>query len=131
MALRCLIVDDNARYGEAARALLEREGVTVVGVATSGDECVWLVRRFRPDVVLVDIHLCEESGFDLARRLARPGRQTPTVILISTHDEREFLDLIEASPAVGFLAKADVSAAAISRLLASAGGADLNVRRET
>ncbi len=132
MALSCLIVDDNARYGEAARALLEREGLAVVGVATSGEQCEWLVRRFRPDVVLIDIHLREESGFALARRLVVPGRPTPRVILISTHDEREFLDLIEASPAIGFVGKASVSSAAIYEVLArDADAGEINVRRET
>ena len=131
MALSCLIVDDNARYGQAARALLEREGVAVVGVATNGEETEWLARRFRPDVVLVDIHLGSESGFDLAKRLPAlaPGH-VPHVILISTHDEREFLDLIDASPAIGFLAKAGVSRAAIEQLL-SRGAGGVSARRGT
>jgi two-component system, NarL family, nitrate/nitrite response regulator NarL len=131
--LRCLIVDDNARYAEAVRALLEREGVDVVGVAKNGQETEWLTRRFRPDVVLVDIHLGPESGFDLARRLAADRRApVPHVILISTHDELEFLDLIDASPAVGFLGKRLVSSAAIAELLArAADNGEVNVRRET
>lgn len=133
MALRCLIADDNARYGEASRALLEREGVSVVGVATNGQQAEWLARRFRPDVVLVDIHLGSESGFDLARRLVADTRgAVPDVILMSTHDELEFLDLIDASPAVGFLGKRSVSAAAIDALLARADDAgDVSARRGT
>ena len=132
MALRCLIVDDNARYGEASRSLLEREGVAVVGVATNGQQAEWLARRFRPDVVLVDIHLGAESGFDLARRLVAEARgAAPDVILISTHDELEFLDLIEASPAVGFLGKRSISAAAIEELLARGDDADVSARRGT
>jgi DNA-binding NarL/FixJ family response regulator len=133
VALRCLIVDDNALYGEAARSLLEREGVDVVGVARNGQETEWLTRRFRPDVVLIDIHLGPESGFELARRLAADLRApVPHVILISTHDEMEFLDLIDASPAVGFLGKRGVSSASIARLLArAADDGDVNVRRET
>jgi two-component system nitrate/nitrite response regulator NarL len=133
VAFRCLIVDDNARYGEASRALLEREGVAVVGVATNGQQAEWLARRFRPDVVLVDIHLGAESGFDLARRLVADARgSVPDVILMSTHDELEFLDLIDASPAVGFLGKRSVSAAAIDELLARADDAgDVSARRGT
>jgi two-component system, NarL family, nitrate/nitrite response regulator NarL len=133
VALRCLIVDDNARYGEASRALLEREGVAVVGVATNGQQAEWLARRFRPDVVLVDIFLGTESGFDVARRLVSDARgPVPDVILMSTYDEREFLDLIAASPAVGFLGKRSVSAAAIEELLARADDAgDISARRET
>jgi hypothetical protein len=46
------------------------------------------------------------------------------VILVSTHDPCEFADLIEASPAVGFLAKTALSAVTICDLLLRAGGAD-------
>src|SRR5712671_2619638 len=77
--IRCLIVDDNQPFLEAARLLLEREGVAVVGVATTSAEALLLEGELRPDVVLVDIRLGNESGFDLAHRLSS------TVILISTH----------------------------------------------
>jgi DNA-binding NarL/FixJ family response regulator len=78
MQIRCLIVDDNQPFLDAARLLLEREGVAVVGVATTSAEALRLEEELRPDVVLVDIRLGDESGFDLAQRLSG------TVILIST-----------------------------------------------
>ena len=68
--LRCLIVDDNASFLDAATNLLEREGLDVVGVASTSDEALRQAEELRPDVVLVDIMLGTESGFDLARRLA-------------------------------------------------------------
>jgi DNA-binding NarL/FixJ family response regulator len=110
--LRCLIVDDSRRFLQAARGLLERQGVQVVGVATTGAEAVTRTSTLRPDVALVDIGLGDESGFDVATRLG----QTP-VILISTADEDDLADLIAASPAIGFLPKAALSGAAIRRLL--------------
>jgi DNA-binding NarL/FixJ family response regulator len=117
VALRCLIVDDQPGFCEAAGNLLEGQGVTVVGCATSIDEAIRSVGALRPDFVLVDIDLGSESGFDLARRIAAGGPNAPQVILTSTHDEREFRQLIESSPAVGFLAKTEISAARISGLL--------------
>ena len=118
MALRCLIVDDRPSFCEAARELLEGQGVTVVGFATSSTEAVRRVQELQPDVALVDIDLGADSGFDLARRLADDvDGNAPPVILISTHDEREFLKLIESSPAVGFIAKTELSAAKIQQLL--------------
>jgi len=123
VALRCLIVDDTVSFSEAARDLLEGQGVTVVGCASSASEAVRSVQELRPEVALVDIDLGAESGFDLARRLAEHGDgAAPKVILISTHDEREFAKLIEASPAVGFLAKTELSAERIYRLLEQAAG---------
>jgi DNA-binding NarL/FixJ family response regulator len=118
VSLRCLIVDDNPRFSDAARSLLEEDGISVVGVATSGNEAVRLASELAPDVALVDISLGDESGFEIARRLVdRLDAPAPTVILVSTHEEQEFSDRIAASPAAGFLAKTDLSASSIRRLV--------------
>ena len=123
VALRCLIVDDQPSFCEAARDLLEGQGLTVVGYATSSAEALRSVQELRPEVALVDIDLGPESGLDLARRLADGvDGNSPRVILVSTHDEREFVKLIESSPAVGFLAKTDLSAERIYQLLDRAAG---------
>jgi CheY-like chemotaxis protein len=120
MALRCLIVDDNVDYGLAARALLEADGIVVVGIATSSDGAVRHVEDLQTDVVLLDINLGEENGFDVARRFAglRHLAQTPSIIFISTVDGDQFAELVEASPAVGFIPKVDLSADAIHAMLA-------------
>ena len=118
MSLRCLIVDDSPRFGEEARSLLELEGVSVVGVAASGDEAVRLAQALSPDLALVDMSLGEESGFDVAHRLTDSSiADPPAIIFISTYDEREFSDRIEASPALGFIAKTKLSAKRIHQLL--------------
>ena len=118
MSLRCLIVDDSPRFGEEARSLLEHEGVSVVGVAASGDEAVRLGKALAPDLALVDISLGEESGFDVARRLVDDlNARAPAVIFVSTNDEREFSGRIAASPALGFIPKTLLSAERIRQLL--------------
>jgi CheY-like chemotaxis protein len=117
MTLRCLLVDDSTRFLGAAHDHLEREGIVVVGVATSIAQALDQAERLRPDVALVDIDLAGESGFELARRLRQPGGPVAAVILISTHSEEDFADLIAASPAVGFLSKAALSAEAIRGLV--------------
>jgi DNA-binding NarL/FixJ family response regulator len=116
--MRCLIVDDNQSFLEAARKLLEREGLAVAGVASTSDEALRQVETLRPDVVLVDISLGKESGLDLARHLAdgRLGSE-PAVVLISTRAEGDVADLIQASPAAGFIPKAALSATAIRRIV--------------
>jgi DNA-binding NarL/FixJ family response regulator len=116
--MRCLIVDDNSSFLEAARVLLEREGLDVSGVASTGADALRQAETSRPDVVLVDIALGEESGLALARRLAEaePGYGA-AVVLISTRAEDEVADLIAGSPAAGFLTKAELSAGAIRRVL--------------
>jgi DNA-binding NarL/FixJ family response regulator len=118
MTLRVLIIDDSAHFLRAARSLLERQGLTVVGVASDGAEALREAEALRPDVTLVDIGLGGESGIELARRLERvPGLGGRGLILISTHDPGDFAELIAASPAVGFLSKSDLSAQAILGLV--------------
>jgi CheY-like chemotaxis protein len=118
MALRCLIVDDNDHFLAVARDLLEREGTAVVGVASTSADAIARVDDLRPDVTLIDIDLGHESGFDLARRLDGASyTQRPSVILISAYAEKDFADMIAASPAVAFLSKSDISGRAIHEML--------------
>jgi CheY-like chemotaxis protein len=118
--LRCLIVDDNPHFLEAARELLEREGAVVVGVASTGAEAIERIQELSPDVTLLDIDLGGESGFEVARRLHQQAASP--VILISTHAEEDYADLIAASPALGFLAKSALSTSAVRDLFESRGG---------
>jgi DNA-binding NarL/FixJ family response regulator len=117
MNVRCLIVDDNLGFIEAARTLLEREGLAVVAVASTIAEAVQAVERFRPEVVLVDVSLGEESGFDLARRIDAQDGARAVVILISTRSEADLADLAALSPAAGFLSKSRLSAEAVRGFL--------------
>jgi DNA-binding NarL/FixJ family response regulator len=119
MPPRCLLVDDNEAFLQTASVLLEREGVTVAGVASSIAHALGQARALRPDLILVDIGLGDESGFDLARLLARDGLDAD-VILISTAAEADYADLIQASPAAGFLAKSELSLRSINRILGHA-----------
>jgi len=121
MTLRCLIVDDSRAVRTAARELLEGQGIAVVGLAATGEQALRLAAELEPDVILVDIDLGAESGLDLARRMVDTvDRAAMRAILISTHEEADFASLIEASPAIGFVSKSDLSATAIHRLLAGA-----------
>lgn len=119
---RCLIVDDSPSFLEAARVLLEREGLPVAGVASSSEEALRQAEALLPDVVLVDVMLGEESGPELARRLVADGGRPLVVILISTHAELDVADLVSATPAAGFVPKSELSAAAIRRILSARDG---------
>ena len=93
-----------------------------MGVAGTSAEAVELVAALRPDVVLVDLMLGDESGLDLAQVLAGDGsRDAPVVILISAYPPADVAELIAASPAVGFLPKSELSSDAIGQIVASSG----------
>ena len=117
-ALGVLMVDDSWLFLEAARDRLEREGLRVVGVAATSAEALRRAEELRPDVVLVDVMLGGESGFELARRMAARHRDGgPAVILISTYSAADFAGPIADSPAAGFLPKRELSAEAIRRIV--------------
>jgi CheY-like chemotaxis protein len=118
-SLRVLIVDDNQQFSATARALLEAGGLSVVGECTNSSAALRACDELEPDLALVDIDLGEESGIELAERIAEhrpPPREVP-VILISAYPELDFAELIEASPALGFIAKPELSADAVRRLM--------------
>ena len=119
--MRCLIVDDSADFRDAASAMLERAGISVVKASNSA-EALKYYEDFHPDVALVDIDLGGEDGFALAEQLDRvSSASTFAVILVSTYAESDLAEMIDASPAVGFLQKFSLSPDAIRDLVKVSG----------
>jgi two-component system nitrate/nitrite response regulator NarL len=112
VTLRCLLVDDNLGFLEAARRLLERDGIDVVGVVTTGTDAMVRVSELHPEVALVDVHLGAENGLEVARRLLETSESSMSVILISTYDESDLAQLVVSSRA-GWLWKGELSGSAI------------------
>ncbi len=112
MTIRCVIVDDSERFRAGAGRLLTAQGIDVVADAANSQEALRAVREHQPDVVLVDVGLGEESGFDLAARI-----EDSPVIMVSAFGAEEVADLLAGSKAIGFLPKEHLSAAAIRCLL--------------
>ncbi|GAA4244723.1 response regulator transcription factor [Dactylosporangium darangshiense] len=113
MEIRCVIVDDSEQFRFSARRLLSAQGISVLADAADSRQALRVVDERHPDVVLVDVHLGVENGFDLAERV-----RSSIVIMMSasvTPDEVEHL--MPHSPAIGFLPKNELSADAIKRIL--------------
>ena len=120
VTLRILIVDDSHHFLDAARRALEQDGIAVVGVASTSAQALELARELRPDGILVDIDLGDESGLDLAEAFA--SSKAAPVILISAYPASELADLIANSPVAGFLSKSELSAGAVRRVIATEPG---------
>ncbi|MGW3104433.1 response regulator [Streptomyces sp. NPDC001100] len=119
MGRSVLIVDDDPGYRAAVRALLEVDGEYTVSEAASASAAVTaIVRGNRPDLVLLDLGLPGEDVFAAARELSAlaPG---VVVVLCSVREADEFGGRIAHCPAAGFLTKARLSAAALSRFIAA------------
>jgi CheY-like chemotaxis protein len=112
-----LIVDDDADFRAAARALLEADGFRVLGEASDGEAALEAARRLRPDVVLLDVQLPGIDGFAVADRLGLHD-EPPIVVLTSSRPGEAFRSRLQAAPSVhGFIAKADLSGECLSALL--------------
>jgi DNA-binding NarL/FixJ family response regulator len=116
VADRVLIVDDHAEFRVLARAVLEGGGFEVVGEAVDGATTLAAVERTRPDVVLLDVQLPDQNGFDVARVLCDLV-DPPTVVLISSRDAEDFGHRLARSGARGFIPKSRLSGAALVELV--------------
>jgi DNA-binding NarL/FixJ family response regulator len=114
--VRVLVVDDHAEFRASARALLESDGLDVVGEAADADQAVSEAARLEPDLVIVDIVLPGADGFTTAHRLAALPRR-PLVVLVSSRDARSFGDRLPDPTTLGFVSKGDLSAGALARLV--------------
>jgi DNA-binding NarL/FixJ family response regulator len=112
VARTVLIVDDHAGFRRRARRALEADGYKVVGEAQSGAAGIEAAAALGPDVVLLDVHLPDASGFDIVSRMLGSD-----VVLISTHDRHDYADMISRSGACGFLAKDQLCRATLEALL--------------
>jgi DNA-binding NarL/FixJ family response regulator len=111
-----LIVDDHPTFRMTARALLEADGFQVVGEAADGTAGLEAERELRPDVVLVDVRLPDLDGFSVTERMSGAD-EAPAVIVTSSSDDPLYPERARRSGARGFVAKHDVSGAALEKLL--------------
>jgi DNA-binding NarL/FixJ family response regulator len=106
--LRVAIADDQALVRAGFRLILRSDGIDVVGEAADGMEAVDLVRRTRPDVVLMDIRMPRLDGLEATRRIVTDSPATPRVVILTTFDLDQYVYTALANGASGFLLK-DVS----------------------
>jgi DNA-binding NarL/FixJ family response regulator len=114
--LDVLIVDDHPGFRTQARALLEAEGFAVVGEAADGASALDAAAQLEPELVLLDVHLPDLDGFEVASRLTG-GDGAPAVVLVSSRDGSDFGPLVGRSGAKGFIPKAELSGAALRALV--------------
>jgi DNA-binding NarL/FixJ family response regulator len=99
-----LIVDDHPWFRAAARELLTHRGYSVVGEAACAEAAVAAAARLQPDAVLLDVHLGEDDGFEVAGALERACPRA-AVLLVSNCDYADCEVLASRAGAVGFLVK--------------------------
>jgi DNA-binding NarL/FixJ family response regulator len=111
-----LIVDDHESFRATARVLLEADGFEVVGEVGDGESAVAEAKRLRPELVLLDIQLPDLDGFEVAARLDETS-DPPAVVLTSNRAASSYRRRLAGSPARGFIAKSELSGAALAALV--------------
>ena len=116
MAKTVLIVDDHPSFRASARAILEADGFDVIGEAEDGASAIEAVRRLSPEIVLLDVQLPDMDGFAIASTLTANG-SAPAIVMVSSRDACDYGGLVAESGARGFIAKAELSGAAVADLV--------------
>ena len=100
-----LLADDHTIVREGFRKMLELEGdFKIVGEAQNGREAVTLVKKFLPDVLLMDIAMPLMNGLEAVRQIVK-AQFTTKVLILSAHNDSAYVQNAIASGASGFLLK--------------------------
>ncbi|HEY5988549.1 MAG TPA: response regulator transcription factor [Streptosporangiaceae bacterium] len=100
-----LVVDDHALHRDGTRHILEQHpDLEVVGDADSGEKALALIRQLNPDVVLMDIRLPGMNGIEATRRI-RKDHPDVRVLMVTAHDDDEYVRGAVEAGAAGYLSK--------------------------
>ena len=116
VGLTVLIVDDHAAFRASARALLEAEGLDVIGEAADGAQALRAVAELEPAIVVLDVQLPGLDGIEIANQLAS-GRDPPAVVLVSSRDAAAYGPRLRNSLARGFISKSALTGQALAALV--------------
>lgn len=104
-----LLAEDHHLVREALRALLnEQDGLEVVGQAHNGNQAIELARTLKPDIVVMDISMPHLNGLEATERL-NDLRDAPRVIILSQHNQRDYVVKALLAGARGYLLKDSIA----------------------
>jgi two-component system, NarL family, response regulator DegU len=122
MATNIVIIDDHQLFREGVKRILEFEpSFNVVAEGDDGSEAVNLIESHEPDVVLMDINMPETNGVEATRELMNKYPQTK-VIILSIHDDENYVNHALKTGALGYLLKEMDSEALIEAVKVVADG---------
>ena len=103
--IKVVIVDDHQVVldGFMARLSLEHD-IQVIGTASNGVEAIEVVKTLKPDVVLMDVSMPMMNGID-ATRVIKDELLDVKVLMLTMHDNREYIVKVMQSGAVGYMLK--------------------------
>jgi DNA-binding NarL/FixJ family response regulator len=125
--IRVVLIDDQTLVRRGIHALLDLAGdITIVAEARDGVEGAAVVRREKPDVVLLDVRMPKATGLDLLRELRDAGELPPTILLTTFDDDEALLEGVKAG-ARGYLLK-DVSLEQLTGAIRAVAAGETRIR---
>jgi DNA-binding NarL/FixJ family response regulator len=125
--IRVVLVDDQTLVRRGIRSLLELAGdIDVAAEASDGDEAVSIIRRERPDAVLLDVRMPKRTGIEVLQALQASNELPPTILLTTFDDDEALLDGVKAG-ARGYLLK-DVSLEQLTEAIRTVAGGGTLIR---
>jgi DNA-binding NarL/FixJ family response regulator len=120
--IRIVLADDHAILREGIRALLEDQpDMTVVGEAADGRTAVEFAREHRPDVIVMDIGMPLLNGLEATRQIKRDYPDVE-VLVLTMHDNEEYVSQLLGAGASGYVLKRAASAELVTAIRAVAQG---------
>src|ERR1700730_18846064 len=121
MAVKVLIVDDQAPFRMAARAVVDAtDDFEVVGEAETGEASVQMAHELKPDLVLMDVNLPGINGLDATRQILKESNGVVVVLLLSTYEEEEYASKAAECGARAYIAKSRFDPDRLEKAWASA-----------
>lgn len=93
--IRVLVVDDHPIFRDGLCKLLQAEDdITVVGQGRSGAECLGLVEKLKPDIVLLDLKMPDQDGLAVLGALGQAAGSVRAIVLTASEDERDYVEAV-------------------------------------
>jgi DNA-binding NarL/FixJ family response regulator len=125
--IRVVLVDDQTLVRRGIKSLLELAGdIGVIAEAADGDEALRVIRRERPDAVLLDVRMPKRTGIEVLQDLHRAGDLPPTILLTTFDDDEALLEGVKAG-ARGYLLK-DVTLEQLTEAIRTVAGGGTLIR---
>jgi DNA-binding NarL/FixJ family response regulator len=100
-----LLVDDHKLFRQGLRALLQiEEDIEIIGEAENGRQAVQMAKEYQPDIVVMDIAMPVLNGLEATRQIVHEVPSSK-VIILSCHDDDEYVQQLTDAGAAGYLVK--------------------------
>ena len=88
-SIKVLIADDHAVFRDGLRKLLEgADDISVVGEASNGNQCIKMLGKFKPDILLLDLRMPEKDGLAVLTEVNFESLSTRVIVLTAAEDDR-------------------------------------------